>query len=135
MTTRKILQTGCFSLEDCSKPPFQIIMKTSHESKSSSHRAEAQKMTLDNSESHRPHQPVNPTVVSDDQLGPDETLDEANAHVSEAPGTAAGEVEALTSDHRILKMEPNDEHNGEDLIEEGLQGYMHGSLTKPRKTI
>lgn len=107
-------------------------MKTPH--KSSSHQAEAKKMTLDDSESRKPHQPVNPTVVSDAQLGPDEPLDEASAHVSEAPGTAVGEVEALTSDHRILKMEPNDEHNNEDLIEEGLQGYMHGSLTKPRKT-
>ena len=72
--------------------------------------------------------------VSDDRIGPDEPLDEANAYEGKAPGTAAGEVEVQTSGHRLRKMEPDDEHNNENLIEEGVQGYMRGSLTKPRKT-
>ena len=73
--------------------------------------------------------------VPNDQLGPDEPLDEANANAaSEAPGIAAREAEVPTSDHRISKIEPDDEHNNENLVEEGLQGYMHDSLTKPRKT-
>jgi len=45
----------------------------------------------------------------------------------------AEEAEVPTSDHRVSKIEPDDEHNNENLIEESLQGYMHGSLTKPRK--
>jgi hypothetical protein len=72
-------------------------------------------------------------TVPDDKLGPDEPLDEANAHLAEVAGTAGTEEEVPTSDHRVSKIEPDDEHNNENLIEEGLQGYMHDSLTKPRK--
>ena len=72
--------------------------------------------------------------VSDDRLGPDEPLDEANGQRADTKGITVGEEEVPTSDHRISKMEPDDEHNNENLIEEGLQGYMHDSLTKPRKT-
>jgi hypothetical protein len=61
---------------------------------------------------------VRPILAPDDRLGSDEPLDG-----SKASG----------GDHRIQKIEPNDEHNTEELIEEGMQGYMHGSLTKPRK--
>ena len=78
----------------------------------------------------RPHK----IIVSDDRLGPDEPLDEANAHVSEAASTTIGGLELPASDHRVSKIEPDDEHNNENLIEEGLQGYMHDSLTRPRKT-
>ena len=74
------------------------------------------------------------TSVSNERLGPDEPLDEANVQESAAPGIAAGEEEVSASDHRVSKIEPDDEHNNENLIEEGLQGYMHDSLTKPRKT-
>jgi hypothetical protein len=72
--------------------------------------------------------------VTDDRLGPDEPLDEANGQRADAKGITVGEEEVPTSDHRVSKMEPDDEHNSENLIEEGLQGYMHDSLTKPRKT-
>jgi hypothetical protein len=34
----------------------------------------------------------------------------------------------------VEPIEADDEDNAEKLIEEGLQGYMHGSLKKPRKT-
>jgi len=44
------------------------------------------------------------------------------------------EDEAASSGHRVEPIEADDEHNAEKLIEEGLQGYMHGSLKKPRKT-
>jgi len=95
----------------------------------------AKNLTLGDSEkSGSTHQTVNPIIVSDDRLGSDEPLDEANAPEGEAPGTAVGEEEVLSSDHRISKIEPDDEHNNENLIEEGLQGHMHESLTKPRKT-
>jgi hypothetical protein len=73
------------------------------------------------------------TTVSHDRLGPDEPLDETNGQEGEAPGIAAGEKEIPTSDHRLSKIEPDDEYNNENLIEEGLQGYMHDSLTMPRK--
>ena len=71
--------------------------------------------------------------VSNDRLGPDEPLDEANGQGDEPPGIAVGEEEVPTSDHRVSNIEPDDEHNNENLVEEGLQGYMHDSLTKPRK--
>ena len=71
--------------------------------------------------------------MPNDQLGPDEPLDEAKGQEGEIPGLAVGEEEVPTSDHRFRKIEPDDEHNNENLIEEGLQGYMHDSLTKPRK--
>jgi hypothetical protein len=61
---------------------------------------------------------VRPKLAPDDRLVPDQPLDETKADAG---------------DHRIPKIEPNDEHNAEELIEEGMQGYMHGSLTKPRK--
>ena len=76
---------------------------------------------------------IHKTNLTDDRLGPDEPLDEASAHVSETPGNGAGEGEDPASDHRVSKIEPDDEHNNENLTEEGLQGYMHDSLTKPRK--
>jgi hypothetical protein len=79
-------------------------------------------------------QPVKPTPVADDRLGPDEPTDEADALKGEAPGVAVRETEVESSGHRVTNIEPDDEHNNEDLIEEGMQGYMHGSLTKPRKT-
>ena len=72
--------------------------------------------------------------VSDDRLGPNEPLDEANGQRADAKGITVGEEEVPTSDHCVSKMEPDDEHNSENLIEEGLQGYMHDPLTKPRKT-
>jgi len=72
--------------------------------------------------------------VSDNRLGPDEPLDEANVQKAGTNGITVGEEEIPTSDHRASKMEPDDEHNNENLMEEGLQGYMHDSLTKPRKT-
>jgi hypothetical protein len=78
--------------------------------------------------------PVSTEPKPDDRLGPDEPLDQANVLAGEAPGVAARAEEAQTSGHRVNKIEPDDEHNNEDLTEEGLQGYMHGSLTKPRKT-
>ena len=71
--------------------------------------------------------------VSNDRLGPDEPLDEANVKGGETPGIVVREEDVPTSDHRVSKIEPDDEHNNENLIEEGLQGYMHESLTKPRK--
>jgi len=74
------------------------------------------------------------TSVSDDRLGPDEPLDEANVQADGPPVLGVGEEEVPASDHRVSKIEPDDEHNNENLIEEGLQGHMHGSLTKPRKT-
>jgi hypothetical protein len=74
------------------------------------------------------------TSVSNDRLGPDEPLDEANVQAGGTPVLGVGEEEVPTSDHRVSKIEPDDEHNNENLIEEGLQGHMHGSLTKPRKT-
>jgi hypothetical protein len=74
------------------------------------------------------------TNESNDRLGPDEPLDEANGQKVDIHGTPVGEEEVPTSDQRVSKMEPDDEHNNENLIEEGLQGYMHDSLTKPRKT-
>jgi hypothetical protein len=80
------------------------------------------------------HQSKNSTFVRDDRLGPDEPLDEANTSKGEPLGVTAEEEAALTSDHRVSKIEPDDEHNNEDLVEEGMQGHMHGSLTKPRKT-
>jgi hypothetical protein len=78
--------------------------------------------------------PVSTDPKLDARLGPDEPLDQANALAGEAPGVAAREEEAQTSGHRISNIEPDDEHNNEDLTEEGMQGYMHSSLTKPRKT-
>jgi hypothetical protein len=78
--------------------------------------------------------PANPAIVPDDRLGPGEPLDQANALAGEAPGVAARDEEAESSGHRVKNIEPDDEHNNDDLIEEGMQGYMHGSLTKPRKT-
>jgi len=72
-------------------------------------------------------------IVTDDRLGPDERLDEANEQEGTRPSIAVGEKIVPSSDHRVSKIEPDDEHNNEDLIEEGLQGYMHDSLTKPRK--
>ncbi len=47
---------------------------------------------------------------------------------------AAREEEAASSGRRIAPIEPDDEDNAQKLVEEGLQGYMHGSLKKPRKT-
>jgi hypothetical protein len=78
--------------------------------------------------------PLSTDPKPDDRLGPDEPLDQANALAGEAPGVAAREEEAQTSGHRVSNIEPDDEHNNENLTEEGMQGYMHGSLTKPRKT-
>ena len=72
-------------------------------------------------------------IVTDDRLGPDERLDEANEQEGARPSIAVGEEIVPNSDHRVSKIEPDDEHNNENLIEEGLQGYMHDSLTKPRK--
>ena len=110
-------------------------MKTLHKSKNSSFQTEAKNMTLDDSEkSKSAHQPFNKIIVSNDRFGSDEPLDEANAQEGETSGSAAMEEEVRTSDHRASKMEPDDEHNNENLIEEGLQDYMHDSLTKPRKT-
>jgi len=79
-------------------------------------------------------QPANPIIVSDDRLGSNEPLDEADAHAGETPDFATGVDEVQTSDHRIRKIEAEDEHTNEVLTEEGLQGHMKGSLTKPRKT-
>lgn len=79
-------------------------------------------------------QPTIPIIVSDDRLGSNEPPDEANAHADEAPDFAAGVDEVQTSDNRVRKIEADDEHTGEVLVEEGLQGQMTGSLTKPRKT-
>jgi hypothetical protein len=78
--------------------------------------------------------PLSSDPKPDDRLGPDEALDQANALAGEAVGVAAREEEVKTSGHRVSNIEPDDEHNNEDLTEEGMQGYMHGSLTKPRKT-
>jgi len=71
--------------------------------------------------------------VSSGRLGSDEPLDVARGPDVETSGIAFGDEEVPTSDHRVSKIEPDDEHNNENLIEEGLQGYMHDSLTKPRK--
>ena len=71
-------------------------------------------------------------IVSDDRLGADEPVDEATtSDGKDSPGDAA--PESLLEDHRVAVIEPNDEHNGEILINEGMQGYMKRSLTKPRK--
>jgi hypothetical protein len=108
--------------------PLTSIMKTLPKTKKTSPRIKAKNLTLGDSgknKSARLH--VNPSIVSDDRLGSDEPLDEAN-------GSATGVKEVQASDHRVRKIEPEDEHNNENLIEEGLQGHMHGSLTKPRKT-
>ena len=94
----------------------------------------AKEPTLGDSEKGKAaHQPVIPIIVSDDRLGSDEPLDEANSQGGEASVTAVGEDEVLSPDHRVSKIEPDDEHNNENLIEQGLQGHMHDSLTKPRK--
>jgi hypothetical protein len=71
--------------------------------------------------------------VSNDRLGPDKLLDVASGPEGETSDIAFGDEEVPTSDHRVSKIEPDDEHNNESLVEEGLQGYMHDSLTKPRK--
>jgi len=110
-------------------------MKKLHKTSISSSGIEAKSPTLDESgKSKHAHQPANSIIASNDRLGPDEPLDEANGQEGETPGIAAGEKEVPTSDHRVSKIEPDDQHNNEDLIEEGLQGYMHDSLAKPRKT-
>jgi hypothetical protein len=72
-------------------------------------------------------------IVADARLGPDEPLDEANEREGARPGIVVGEEIVPNSDHRVSKIEPDDEHNNENLIEEGFQGYMHDSLTKSRK--
>jgi hypothetical protein len=103
-------------------------MKTLPKAKKTSPRSKAKNLTLGASgKNESTHRLVNPSIVSDDRLGSDEPLDEAN-------GSAAGVNEVQVSDHRVRKIEPEDEHNNENLTEEGLQGHMHGSLTKPRKT-
>ena len=109
-------------------------MKTLHKTKSSFCQIKAKNPASGNSGKSKPaHQLVNPIIVSDDRIGSDEPLDEANSQGGEASGTAVGEEEVLSPDHRVSKIEPDDEHNNENLIEEGVQGYMRGSLTKPRK--
>jgi len=103
-----------------------FIMKKIHKTKET---------TPENSAKGKPaQQPVIPVIVSDDRIGSNEPLDEANAHAGETPDFAAGVDEVQTSDHRVRKIEAEDEHTNEILIEEGLQGHMSGSLTKPRKT-
>lgn len=77
---------------------------------------------------------IHKAKISDDRLGPDESLDEAKGQENTPHGNVVEEEEVPTSDHRITKIEPDDEHNNENLTEEGLQGYMRDSLTKPRKT-
>ena len=102
-------------------------MKTLPKENKPSPRIKAKNQTLEDSgRSESTHRLVNPSIVSDDRLGSDEPLDEAN-------GSAAGVKEVQASDHRVRKIETDDEHNNENLIEEGLQGRMCGSLTKPRK--
>ena len=110
-------------------------MKTLHKTKSSFCQIKAKNPASGNSGTSKPaHQLVNPIIVSDDRIGSDEPLDEANEHEGEAPGPTTETEGILTSDHRIRNIEPGDEHKNENLIEEGLQGYLRGSLTKPRKT-
>jgi hypothetical protein len=95
----------------------------------------AKKKTLGNSGKGKPaQQPVIPIIVADDRLGANEPTDEANAHEGDATDSAAEVDEDQTSDHRVRKIEAEDEHTNEVLIEEGMQGQMSGSLTKPRKT-
>ncbi len=103
-------------------------MKTLPKEKKSSPRIKAKNLTLEDSgKSESTHRLVNPIIHPDDRLGSDEPLDEVN-------GSAKGVKEVQASDHRVRKIEPEDEHNNEILIGEGLQGYMRGSLTKARKT-
>ena len=103
-------------------------MKTLPKAKKTSTRLKAKHLTLEDSgKSESTHRLVNLIIESDDRLGSDEPLDEATSF-------AAGVKEVQASDHRVCKIEPDDEHNNENLIEEGVQGYMRGSLTKPRKT-
>jgi len=92
------------------------------------------KPTLGDAGKGKPVKQSDPIIVSDDRLGSNEPLDEANAKKGESPDFAAGVDEIQSSDHRIRKIEVEDEHTNEVLIEEGLQGRMKGSLTKPRKT-
>jgi hypothetical protein len=69
----------------------------------------------------------------DDPLVSDNPVDETNLAVDQF-AVAAREDEATSSGGRVEPIQPDEEGNAESLIEEGLQGYMHGSLTKPRKT-
>ena len=63
----------------------------------------------------------------------DNPADEPNLAVEQF-AVVAREDEATSSGGRVEPIQPDEEGNAESLIEEGLQGYMHGSLTKPRKT-
>jgi hypothetical protein len=45
----------------------------------------------------------------------------------------AREDEAASSGHRIEPIEPDDEHNAEKLVEEGLHGYLRASPNHPHK--
>jgi hypothetical protein len=78
-----------------------------------------------------------PSLSSKEIIGPDDPLneevspDEVEILAEEQPVVSGREEEATTSGHQIPKIEPNDENNAQELIEEGLHGYMHTSLTKP----
>jgi hypothetical protein len=43
------------------------------------------------------------------------------------------EEEAASSGHRVEPIEPDDEHNAEKLIEEGLHGFLRASPNHPHK--
>jgi hypothetical protein len=69
----------------------------------------------------------------EDAFVPDIPADEPDL-AAEQFAVVAREDEAASSGGRVEPIETDDEHIAENLIEEGLQGYMHGSLRKPRKT-
>jgi hypothetical protein len=109
-------------------------MKKLLQTKKSSRRIESKKVTSRGSGKSKPAPvPANPPIASDDRLGSDEPVDEAASREGKVAGTTPASDGVETADHRVRKIEPDDEHNNENLIEEGMQGYMRGSLTKARK--
>jgi hypothetical protein len=67
-----------------------------------------------------------------DTLVPDEPIDEPEL-AGDQFAVAGREEEAASSGHRVEPVEPDDEHNAEKLIEEGLHGYLRASPNHPHK--
>ena len=65
----------------------------------------------------------------DDDSVPESPADEST--LAEDQFAVVGrEEEAASSGHRVEPIEPDDEHNAEKLIEEGLHGYLHAVSKK-----
>ena len=94
--------------------------------KKSSHPTKPQK-------GNSPNQASKVIAPLEDAFVPDVPSDEPDLAVEQF-AVVARDDEATSSGGRVEPIQPDEEGNAESLIEEGLQGYMHGSLTKPRKT-